>query len=490
VTSRRFRRDAVTAKFFWFCAAGCLASAQSPGTFTPTGSLTIEREGHTATLLTNGKVLIVGGGSTSTGLHSFASAELYDPSTRAFTPAGSMRTARSSHTATLLPSGKVLVAGGSPGANGGILSSAEIYDPTAGTFTDTGNMTAARYGHSATLLNTGRVLIAGGCIPVNFGSCASSSVELYDLQTGTFQATGNMISTRSGHSATLLPNGKVLFAGGRSGTDTSASSEVYDPVTGTFSATGPSAYPDYLFPTSSGVLTNGKVLATLEYSCDPAEYAELYDPPTETFTATGKQTAEFFFGTGTLLPEGKMLITGGDFPGSAGAGDAELFDPANGTFTAAGATTSRGGHTATLLPDGTVLLAGGWLCCGYSVNTAEIYHPAVLLPSPVLLSDSASGRAAILHGSNQQLVSPDNPALAEEALEIFGTGLVDGSVIPPQVSMGGKLAEVLFFGNAPGFPGLNQINVRVPSSLGSGSAVPVWLHYLSRPSNQVTLVVQ
>lgn len=468
------------------------AIAQSPGTFTATGDLTTLRQFHTATLLTTNTVLIAGGWALLPEWPVWSTAELYDPSTGTFTATGNMATGRAGHTATLLPNGKVLIAGGmttiSGGAFGGFSSRAELYDPSTGTFSATGDMTAARYYHTATLLNNGKVLITGGS-----RNEPLASAELYDPATGVFTATGRMTTAQGSHTATLLTNGRVLIEGSYgSGDDTPLGNEIYDPDTGTFSPTGGKANP-YVFPVSASLLPDGKVLVTEQYSCDPSDYAEVYDPSTGTSTAAAKMTkSRGFTTTSTLLPEGKVLIAGREWVHFGGS--AELYDPAAGTFsTTSDMLTGREeGQTATLLPDGNVLLAGGWICCGYSVKTAEIYHPTVLVRSPVLfsLSGDGIGPGAILHAGTHQIVSASNPAEAGEALEVYAAGLIDGSAIPPQVAIGGRMAEVLFFGNAPGFTGLNQVNVRVPSGVTPGAGVPVRLTYLGRTSNAVTIGVQ
>jgi hypothetical protein len=243
------------------------------------------------------------------------------------------------------------------------------------------------------------------------------------------------------------------------------------------------------------LLTSGKVLFVGNAENDglPAD-PELYDPSAGTFTTLGKTIGPHQFSRATLIPDGTVLITGGQLPGGNGDPGAELYTPSTGKLVDIGPmNTRRHYHTATLLSDGSVLIAGGYsVWPGAAASSTEIYRPTVLIGSPVLYSLSGNGRGqgAILHAGTAQTASPDHPASAGEALEIYFTGLMDGSVIPPQATIGGRMAVVLWFGNTPGYAGLNQINVRVPGGIASGPNVPVRLHYLGRPANEVTIAVQ
>jgi hypothetical protein len=166
-------------------------------------------------------VLIVGGDDASN--NTLASAELYGPVAGTFTTTGTMAAERDEPTMTLLASDKVLIAGGRYYNSDGdltYLANAELYDPMAGTFAATGTMAAEREGHTATLLPNGKVLIVGG----DDGPSLLASAELYDPKAGTFAATGRMTAARVNHTATLLPNGKVLIAGG----DVFGTAELYE----------------------------------------------------------------------------------------------------------------------------------------------------------------------------------------------------------------------------------------------------------------------
>jgi hypothetical protein len=161
------------------------------GTFSATDSLTTPRCGHTATLFSDGRVLMTTGTNNWQGTGYQSSAELYDPTTGTFSPTGSMATAPAAQTATLLSDGRVLVAGGNE-VTSRSLASAELYDPRTGTFDPTGSMTDARTLHTATRLGDGRVLVTGGeSVGWNFIGPFLASAEIYDPGTGAFSPAGS-----------------------------------------------------------------------------------------------------------------------------------------------------------------------------------------------------------------------------------------------------------------------------------------------------------
>jgi hypothetical protein len=242
------------------------------GTFTSTGSLLAPREGHTATLLGDGKVLIAGG-ETLDQLSQpslAAGAELFDPGTATFTATGSLNVPRNYHTATLLKNGKVLIAGGL-GGNNGIIGEAELYDPATGLFTPTGSMVHPRYLHSATMLTSGSVLLVGGeGTGADAGGVAAG--EIYDPDTTTFTATGALVTPPPFFSpdvaSVLLPDGTVLVKGG-------AYAELFDPITGTFSETG-GLQIGYVASQMTALGTNSQALVLVTGSTETSQVAEVY----------------------------------------------------------------------------------------------------------------------------------------------------------------------------------------------------------------------
>lgn len=363
--------------------------------------MTVGRDGHTATLLSDGRALIAGGFDSAGDR--LSSAEMYDPKTGQFSPTGPMTIPRIDHTATLLSDGRVLFVGGydfydftgtgiavpgpTPKPTVSIgdpdpLRIAELYDPKTDVFSRTGSMAVDRYDHTATLLNDGRVLIVGG---YNLKSGIFASAELYDPNTGTFSATGSMSTSRIGHSATLLPDGDVLIAGGYNSAGFSlASAELYDPTTGKFRPTG-SMSVDRDNHTAT-LLADGRVLIAggFHNNGDPDNAyasAELYDPGSGTFSATGPMWVARTGHTATLLGNGQVLLTGSDLAGSGGTGKAEimaeLYDPTTGSFSPTDGMDAPY-DTATRLSDGSVLMTGGSIGGvggPEALATAELYHP-------------------------------------------------------------------------------------------------------------------
>ena len=331
-------------------------------TFAPGTRIGVTRSGRTATLLNNGRVLVVGGSENSPAFPRTlvsASAELYDPATDIWSSTGSMSVARYDHAAILLNDGRVLVVGGRGDPmtlpSSGYLVSTELYDPMTGTWSSTGSMTDGRYDHIATLLNNGKVLVTGG---ISTGSGA----ELYDPTTRTWSIIGSMSASHYYHTATLLNNGKVLVAGGDSGFGGfPARAELYDPTSSISSSTGSMLAGRYYH--TATLLNNGKVLvAGGGNNSSYLASAELYDPASSTWSSTGSMSSVRIGHTATLLNNGKVLVTAGS--GSS----AELYDPTTGTWSSTGSIGAGG--IAMLLPNGKVLFVG--------VNSTEI---ATLLPS-------------------------------------------------------------------------------------------------------------
>jgi len=350
----------------WRASAGA-------GAWTPGGSMITARMSHTATLLKDGRVLVTGGigGPHATTL---TSAELYDPRTRHWTPTGQMVQPRSDHAAVLLPTGKVLVLGGADATTdyAPVNLSAKIYDPRSGHWSPARSPIAANTNSyfTATLLPSGKVLVAGGSSDFSVQMIGgSASALLYDPSSDRWTTTGRMTGPRIGHTATLLPNGKVLMAGGEEGCDQKGG------------------------------------------ACLGLSSAELYNPRTGTWTATGAMATGRTNHVAVLLRSGKVLVVGGcadsesNFPPRDGCSlsSAEQYDPRTGTWAAAGHMASPLNlPTATVLPSGQVLVVGD---AGASPFNAEVYEPRTGRWMPGHMTTRRSGQTETLLADGRVLVT-------------------------------------------------------------------------------------
>ncbi len=338
-----------------------------------TGSLTagppmIEpRSGHSATLLPDGKVLIVGGMRRNQDF--YKSSELYDPATGKFERSGDMTMAGVGQAAVLLPSGKVLIAGGWVGH--GCTDSAELYDPATRRFSTIAKMTAPRGRPSATPLADGDVLITGGGDHDSPGGI--SSAELFHSATLSFQAIGPMHSARIAHTATLLMDGRVLIVGGR-GENLAAVAELYDPKTRTFSETGRLITARYKH--TAGLLPDGRVL--IAGGSDERDWngklssTEIYDPAAGKFSAAAAMNDARF-----KLPETSVVFNGGRLMIAGGSREVETYDPVSGRFKTAAGQMHDARHfmSETKLKDGSVLLAGGYPNSDLATTETWLFRP-------------------------------------------------------------------------------------------------------------------
>jgi hypothetical protein len=279
------------------------------GRFAPTNKLHAQRAGATATLLPNGRVLIAGG--TDGSGKSLASAEIYDPDSGGFSLTGNMNASRAHAIAVLLRTGKVLIAGGSASGDDDQLTAAELYDPATGSFTPTGSMHGQRSAFTAVALKDGRVLVVGGLSGGQYPyHTVEATAEIYDPNTGRFTQTGSMAVARYKQGAALLPDGRVLVAGGSNEIGrqiTYFSTEIFDPQTGKFSPGPNMRFPRFKLLSGVVALNDGRILLA-----GGAERAEVYDPVRQVFTPINGETLDgFLFSTATLLRNGRVLLVDG-----------------------------------------------------------------------------------------------------------------------------------------------------------------------------------
>lgn len=351
-----------------------------------------------AVVLPSGRVLVVGGHSQVTG-NFIASAELYDPQTDSWTQTASLPSAHR-YIATLLKTGEVLVAGDDSFTFG--FPTAYLYNETTATWMAAGSPSIARFSGTATLLNSGKVLLLGG---YNGGCCNGpkatyKSAEIYNRKKNKWTLTASMSDRRLGHTATLLPSGKVLVAGGtvRDPIIPHNSAEIYDPDTDTWSPTGPMTTPRFFHKAT--LLPSGKVLVTGGFKDEAGgalASAEIYDPATGNWTAIAPMTFRRGRHTAVLMSSGKVLIAGGltnNNDNTSALDSAELYDPASGTWSSAGTMVEkRAQQVAVLLGSDRVFVAGGTDQTGNETKSAEIF---VAAPSSFDIGDLVRGKTGLL----------------------------------------------------------------------------------------------
>jgi hypothetical protein len=319
--------------------------------------MAVPRAVQTATRLADGRILVAGGctdAGCNLGSAGGATAETFDPRTRAFSPTGRMHISRDDHQAVLLSDGRVLVAGGWTAE--GVTVTTELFDPRRGSFALGPSMGTPRAGFTAVTMADGRVLLAGGETAAHVDT---ATTEVFDPRTNTIAAVGDMSIPRSAHAATLLANGRVLVAGGTSQGIIVAGAEEFDPATGRFTAAG--AMQTARYKSGSVTLADGRALiiggAPDVEASHPFTSTELYDPATSTFSA-GPAMAHGRY----KLIDSVVRLANGDVVVAGGAPTPEVYDARDGVFRQVQGTLgpTRLFLTATGLKGGGVLLVGGY----------------------------------------------------------------------------------------------------------------------------------
>lgn len=362
------------------------APSTGPGMWTAAASLVTANRATASVPLKDGAVLVIGGNTGG------QVAERYDPARNVWSVVTAPPTNHGDgFVATLLADGRVLLLGGTGSActNSGrcliALKTTEIYDPVANVWIAAAPMNVQRHDCTVTLLPDGQVLVVGGSTASGTDGtyAATASVERYNPAANTWTTVASLTTLRYGHAATLLNDGTVLVAGGITarGLDSTpallASAERYDPMTTTWSAAGTMTVPlgAFVWNLAAVRLTDGSVLIAGNTTL------ERYDPVSNGWSATATMPNPRTRYTATLLASGKVLVAGGAvfMKGDQAVADAALYDPAADRWATTGSmVTPRFSHTATVLADGQVLAVGGEMSDStmhLSLASAERYHP-------------------------------------------------------------------------------------------------------------------
>ena len=348
---------------FWACGGIPPTPSELPADlngFEFAGTMTTTRFFHTSTLLKDGRVLITGGFETDRPGHSspefsHATAELFDPERGNSTATGSMSQGRTQDTAVLLQDGRVLIMGTQ-------LYPAEIYDPQSERFSILADTPALGRGVTTTILSTGAILATDG----------GGNAGILDPDTWEFTSTGRMITPRSGHTATLIGDGRVLIAGGFNAAGLIKRTEIYDPSSNAF--TGAGELNDERWRHEVMLLHDGRVLIVGgrrdDINTEEPQYvttAEMFDPATGMFSPAG-DTGLPSIHTAFPLSGGKVFLLSG--------GDVAIYDPSTGTANRTGHRIgqNRLAYTVTPLNDGRIMFSGG-LKDLVSTNEVLVYSP-------------------------------------------------------------------------------------------------------------------